>query len=242
MTHLVASFPNWEASLQVGKGLVDGGAAFLEVQFPFSDPTADGPHIQVACDEALSAGFTQRRGFALVEALRKYTGIPIAVMSYANPIFQNGVARFVQRCRDAGADAIIAPDLPPDYDEGLHAAGKAAGVGVIPVVVPSTLPERLEMIVAGSETDWVYAALRRGITGSYTAIGADNLTFLRRIGELGGKPMAGFGIRSRAQVDALTPYVAYVVVGTWFVELLRRNRGADPRGVMSAAMAELLAS
>ena len=146
MTHLVASFPSWEASLEVGKGLVDGGAAYLEVQFPFSDPTADGPHIQVACDEALAAGFTQERGFALVAALRTYTDVPVAVMSYANPIFQNGVERFVQRCRDAGADAIIAPDLPPDYDEGLYAAGTAAGVAVIPVVVPSTLPERLEMV------------------------------------------------------------------------------------------------
>ena len=241
MTHLVASFPSWEASLEVGKGLVDGGAAYLEVQFPFSDPTADGPHIQVACDEALGAGFTQERGFALVAALRACTGVPIAVMSYANPIFQNGVGRFVQRCRDAGANAIIAPDLPPDYDEGLYAAGKAAGVAVIPVVVPSTLPERLATIVAGTDTDWVYAALRKGITGSYTEIGADNLAFLRRIGELGGKPMAGFGIRSREQVTALTPHVAYVVVGTWFVELLRRASGADPRAVMAAAMAELLA-
>ena len=242
MTHLVASFPSWEASLEVGKGLVDGGAAFLEVQFPFSDPTADGPHIQVACDEALGAGFTLRRGFALVEALRTYADVPIAVMSYANPIFRTGVAGFAQRCRDAGAQAIIAPDLPPDYDEGLYAAGTAAGVAVIPVVVPSTLPERLEMIVSGADADWVYAALRKGITGSYTEIGADNLAFLRRIGELGGKPMAGFGIRSRAQVVALTPHVEYVVVGTWFVELLRRDRAADPRAVMSAAMAELLAS
>ena len=241
MTHLVASFPSWEASLEVGKGLVDGGAAYLEVQFPFSDPTADGPHIQVACDEALGAGFTQERGFALVEALRACTGVPIAVMSYANPIFQNGVGRFVQRCRDAGADAIIAPDLPPDYDEGLYAAGKAAGVAVIPVVVPSTLPERLEMVVTGAGTDLVYAALRKGITGSYTEIGEDNLAFLRRIGELGGKPMAGFGIRSHEQVAALTPHVAYVVVGTWFVELLRRERAADPRALMAEAMAGLLA-
>ena len=240
MTHLVASFPSWEASLEVGRGLVDGGAAYLEVQFPFSDPTADGPHIQVACDEALAAGFTQERGFALVEALRAVTGVPIAVMSYANPIFQNGVGRFVRRCRDAGADAIIAPDLPPDYDEGLYAAGNAAGVAVIPVVVPSTLPERLAMVVTGADTDWVYAALRKGITGSYTAIGADNLAFLRRIRELGGKPMAGFGIRSAAQVAALTPYVDYVVVGTWFVELLRGERGADPRRLMSQAMAGLL--
>lgn len=242
MAHLVASFPDWEASLEAGKGLVDGGAAFLEVQFPFSDPTADGPHIQVACDLALQAGFTRERGFALVAALRAYTDIPIAVMSYANPIFQNGVAGFVQRCRDAGANAVIAPDLPPDYDEGLYAAGADAGIDVIPVVVPTTVPDRLRMIVAGARTEWVYAALRKGITGSYTEIGEDNLAFLREIRGLGGAPLAGFGIRDRAQVDALAPHVAYVVVGTWFVQLLRRHPEAAPRPLLAAALAALLAS
>ena len=242
MAHLVASFPDWQASLEAGKGLVEGGAAFLEVQFPFSDPTADGPHIQAACDAALQAGFTLRRGFELVAALRACTGVPIAVMSYANLIFQNGVAGFVRRCREAGANAIIAPDLPPDYDEGLYAAGAEAGIAVIPVVVPTTAPERLRMVVSRARTDWVYAALRKGITGSYTAIGADNLTFLGAIRTLGGQPLAGFGIRDRAQVEALAPHVAYVVVGTWFVQLLRRNPDAAPRRLLAEAAAALLPS
>ena len=242
MAHLVASFPDWQASLEAGKGLVEGGAAFLEVQFPFSDPTADGPHIQAACDAALQAGFTLRRGFELVAALRACTGVPIAVMSYANLIFQNGVAGFVRRCREAGANAIIAPDLPPDYDEGLYAAGADAGIAVIPVVVPTTAPERLRMVVSRARTDWVYAALRKGITGSYTAIGADNLAFLGAIRTLGGQPLAGFGIRDRAQVEALAPHVAYVVVGTWFVQLLRRNPDAAPRRLLAEAAAALLPS
>lgn len=242
MAHLVASFPDWEASLEVGKGLLDGGAAFLEVQFPFSDPTADGPHIQAACDAALQAGFTCERGFELVAALRACTEVPIAIMSYANPIFQNGVAGFVRRCREAGAGALIAPDLPPDYDEGLYAAGADAGLEVIPVVVPTTLPERLRMIVSRAAGKWVYAALRKGITGSYTEIGADNLAFLRAIRALGGQPLAGFGIRDRAQVAALAPHVAYVVVGTWFVQLLRRHPDAAPRRLMADAAAALRAS
>lgn len=242
MAHLVASFPDWEASLEVGKGLLDGGAAFLEVQFPFSDPTADGPHIQAACDAALQAGFTCERGFELVAALRACTDVPIAVMSYANPIFHNGVAGFVRRCREAGAGALIAPDLPPDYDEGLYAAGADAGVAVVPVVVPTTLPERLRMIVSRASGAWVYAALRKGITGSYTEIGADNLAFLRAIRACGGQPLAGFGIRDRAQVAALAPHVAYVVVGTWFVQLLRRHPDAAPRRLMADAAAALRAS
>ena len=88
----------------------------------------------------------------------------------------------------------------------------------------------------------MYAALRTGITGSYTEIGEDNLAFLREIRALGGQPLAGFGIRDRVQVDALAPHVAYVVVGTWFVQQLRRHPDAAPRRLMADALAALLAS
>lgn len=242
MTHLVASFPNWDASLEIGKGLVDGGSSFLEVQFPFSDPTADGPDIQLACDDALRDGFTTKRGFELIEELRAYTSVPIAVMSYANLIFQNGVKRFVQLCRSAGATAIIAPDLPTDQDEGLYDAGVSEGIDIVPVVVLSTVVERLRLILRRAETKLVYAALRKGITGSYTQISEENVKFLTTIKELGGKAMAGFGIRDRGQVHALSPHVDYVVVGTLLVQLLRDHPGVSPRNLMAEAIKELLSS
>ena len=57
MTHMIAGYPDYDTSLETARALVAGGASILEIQFPFSDPSADGPAIQAACTEALAAGF-----------------------------------------------------------------------------------------------------------------------------------------------------------------------------------------
>ena len=240
MAHLVASFPNWEGSLDVGKGLIDGGASFIEIQFPFSDPTADEPHIQMACDRAIDSGFAIEAGFNLVEALRNYSEVPIAVMSYANLIYQNGVNNFVKSCKASGANAIIAPDLPPDYDEGLYEEGVQNEIKIIPVIVPSTPIRRLKMLMQKSNTDLIYTGLRKGVTGNYTEIGKENTLFLQSIVDLGGKPLAGFGIRNHNQVRALSPYVKYIVVGTLFVQKLCEYPEFEPQEIMRKTISSLL--
>ena len=150
MAHLVASFPDQDGSLRVGQAMVDGGAKLLEVQFPFSDPTADGIYIQRACAEALSKGFTVDEGFQLVEQLTALPRAPdIFVMVYANLAFRPGIELFLTRCREAGAHGVIVPDLPPDYDEGLYAAGRELRLEVVPVV-----PVALVSVAAAPMSAW----------------------------------------------------------------------------------------
>jgi tryptophan synthase alpha chain len=219
---------------------VDGGAAYLEVQFPFSEPTADGPVIQRACARALEEGFTVDEGFRLLEGIRGLAEIPIFVMSYANVVFRPGVERFVRRCRDAGARGIIVPDLPPDSDEGLYSAGKQAGLDVIPVVAPTISGARVDLI-KGIRPTFLYAALRKGITGAATAIGEDNLSFLSRLEAIGAKILAGFGISERSQVEALSPRVHACIVGSAFIAAAAEGGGATPddRSVYRAVRAKL---
>ena len=78
MTHMVAYYPNRERSIKVAKALLDGGARYLEIQFPFSDPSADGPVIQSACTRALEAGFRVDAGMALVREISRFAGRPFA--------------------------------------------------------------------------------------------------------------------------------------------------------------------
>ena len=63
MAHMIPFYPNREISGMVARALTDGGVKYLEIQFPFSDPTADGPAIQKACSQALAAGFRVSKGF-----------------------------------------------------------------------------------------------------------------------------------------------------------------------------------
>ena len=226
MAHMVAFFPDREGSLETARALVDGGASCLEVQFPFSDPTADGPAIQEACRTALASGFKSRSGFSLVGEIRRMTAVPVFVMGYANTVFFHGVGRFVGALKESGADGIIVPDLPPDYDEGLFDAGSEAGIEVVPVIAPAIGEERLEMILSGV-SKYLYAALRRGITGAYTEIGDGNIAFLQRAGRTGKLLLGGFGISERRQVEALAPHVHAAVVGSAFIRaVLERGRSS----------------
>jgi tryptophan synthase alpha chain len=222
MAHLVAYYPSAPASLAVGRELIDAGVSFLELQFPFSDPTADGPAIQAACTSALEAGFRTEYGFEMVHTLTAESDVPLFIMTYASVAVAHGIEWFVGKAADAGASGLIVPDLPPDYDEGLYDAGAAAGLHVVPVLVPTAAPGRIDAALARRPA-YVYAGLRKGITGAATEIGEDNLAFLARVREAGVHVMAGFGIRSREQVEALGGYADTVVVGSAFVETVARG-------------------
>ena len=241
MAHLVAAFPDWDTSLRVGEAMIDGGAGLLEVQFPFSDPTADGPWIQRACADALAAGFAVDDGFRLVDRLANRPDAPqVFVMVYANLAFRPGIEPFLARCRDAGARGVIVPDLPPDYDEGLYAAGRNLALEVVPVVPVTARAERLRAVVESSRTGSLYTALRKGVTGGYTRISDDSVRFLRDARALGVSVMAGFGISERAQVDALAPLVDTVIVGSAFIRaLLEAPEGVDPYDTVRGLMARL---
>ena len=243
MAHLVAAFPDWDTSLRVGEAMIDGGAGLLEVQFPFSDPTADGPWIQRACADALAAGFAVDDGFRLVDRLASRPDAPqVFVMVYANLAFRPGIEPFLARCRDAGARGVIVPDLPPDYDEGLYAAGHELGLEVVPVVPVTARAERLRTVVESSRTRSLYTALRKGVTGGYTHISEDSVRFLQEAKGLGVSVMAGFGISDRAQVEALAPLVDTVIVGSAFIRaLLKAPDGADPYRTVRDLMAGLSA-
>jgi tryptophan synthase alpha chain len=148
------------------------------------------------------------------------------------------VEAFLDQCVRVGINGIIAPDMPPDYDEGLYAGGRIRGLEIIPVVSINISDERLRF-VASRSTGYLYAALRRGITGEKTEIGEENFRFLERTGDLGLKVLAGFGISERAQVEQLAPHVHAVIVGSAFVRAVMEHEKA-PYGALKRKISELL--
>ncbi len=231
MAHMVAGFPDRTASLDVARALSDGGCAYLELQFPFSDPTADGPDIQRACADALAAGFRVADGFRVAEEIMRFCRAPLFLMSYANLLFTRGVEKFLGDVKSAGASGVIVPDLPPDYDEGLFAAASAAGLAAVPVVSPSMSSARLRR-AAGLGGQLIYATLRVGTTGPKTVIDEAGVSFLRAIAAAspGGRAriLGGFGISSREQVLALERHVHAVVVGSALVREVAAARPPYP--------------
>jgi tryptophan synthase alpha chain len=226
MTHMVAYYPDRGRSIEVARAFVDGGASYLEIQFPFSDPSVDGPVIQAACTRALEAGFRVDGGFALVREISRFAGRPIFVMSYASLVFARGIARFIQDVRQAGASGVIIPDLPVGYDEGLFDCAEGSGIEVAAVISPTVRDDRLAAICS-RQGHYLYASLRAGITGRVTSIDEQSLSFLKRVGKRGKRILAGFGVATPEQVKQIAPHVHAVVVGTALIRCIEEAPG-DP--------------
>jgi tryptophan synthase alpha chain len=222
MTHLVAGYPTMAESKKAAFAMAAGGSSYLEVQFPFSDPIADGPLIQGACTEAIDGGFTLNQGFDLIKELSDELDIPVFIMTYANLVIATGIEAFVEKAIRAGAAALIIPDLPYDYDEGLYEAGRKHSMPVVPVVIPGISENRLKSIM-DMKPDYIYTAIRKGITGAKSAIDESTIMFLNSLSGSGIKILAGFGIRDRDQVELLAPHVHSVVVGSARGENIKKD-------------------
>jgi len=238
MTHMVAGYPTPEASLETARGLVAGGASLLEIQFPFSDPSADGPAIQAACTEALAAGFKVADGWRLVETVRReFPTVPVFVMSYASIVVTKGVDAFCTQASKSGAAGLIIPDLAPGADEGLYAAGQKHGLAIVPVIVPSVPHGRLEALLA-LRPEWVYTAIRAGITGTHTTLTPELKAFLAELNAR-TRVMAGFGIDSAQQVADLVGSAHTIVVGSALVRTVAAAQAGGPVAVKRAVEAKV---
>ena len=224
MSHLVAGYPTDELSSTAARALVDGGADILEIQLPFSDPSADGPAIQGACTEVLKRGYRTADGLAFIAKLHKeFPQVKIYLMSYGSLVYTPGVENFCKKAAEAGVTGMIIPDLPFDFDEGLTAACRDNGMENIPVAAPSMAAARLDQL-ARAGFPYIYAALRTGITGTDTTIDDNTRRFLKAVAAGGSKIYGGFGISSGTQAHALANQVEAIVAGSVFVRLITENQ------------------
>ncbi|MBQ6781299.1 MAG: tryptophan synthase subunit alpha [Treponema sp.] len=233
MSHLVAGYPTDEISLTAARALVKGGADILEIQLPFSDPSADGPAIQTACTTVLKRNYKTADGLAFIAQIHKeFPDTSIYLMSYGSLVYTPGVENFCKKAAQAGVKGMIIPDLPFDYDEGLTASCTANGMINIPVAAPSMSPERLGKL-AHAGFPYIYAALRTGITGSDTDINKETLDFIQKVSEGGSKVYGGFGISNGAQAKSLANHVEAIVAGSVFVRLISEHQ-TDPAKLSAA--------
>ena len=227
MAHCIAFFPDRDRSLAAARGLARGGADYIEVQFPFSDPTADGPAIQSACQTALEQGFTVDEGFRLIDQLSSEIAVPVFIMSYGNLVYRRGIDRFCRDAAAARAAGLIIPDFLPPADEGLYQICREYGLDAMPVISPGISEARLAE-VAAQKPNYMYTTLRSGITGTRTEVSREQTDHLERCRATGAHVMAGFGIESPEQVQALRPYTDTLVVGSYFVkEIIRMGPEAS---------------
>ena len=203
----------------------------VEIGVPFTDPMADGMTIQRSSQAALKQGVSLKWILSELRSMQR-PATPLVLMSYLNPLLQYGYAALAADAAAAGVCGFIVPDLPFDEGVELRTALAAEGVALVQMVTPVTTSARLQQVCAASE-GFVYAVTMTGTTGKNVAVPDTVIDYLKTVTAISPVPVcAGFGIRSREQVEKLRSHVAGVVVGSALVEVL--ERGDDPRSWLRA--------
>jgi tryptophan synthase alpha chain len=239
VAYLTFGDPDPATSTLVVEAVAKAGADVIELGVPFSDPSADGPSIQRAMERALDAGASVPGALGAVASLRE-RGVttPIVLFGYYNPVFVMGPDVFAARAAAAGVDAVLTVDLPIDELDELAAPLAAHGVAVIPLIAPTSTPDRIERL-ARFAPPFVYYITLTGVTGVKLAapVDPDRLALIR---SASGAPVAvGFGIRSAADAARFAAIADGVVVGTVLVDQVARGPAAGAPERVAAMVREL---
>lgn len=216
---VTAGDPSLEITEQLVLRMAEAGADLIELGIPFSDPVAEGPVIQEADSRALAAGTTTDRIFDMVARIRKVCDIPLAFMTYANPIFVYGADQFMRRCSEVRIDAVIVPDIPHEEREELAPYCRQHGVTRISMIAP-TSHERIRLIASEAE-GFLYCVSSMGVTGVRSEIGEEVGEMIRTAKSIRDIPCAiGFGISAPEQAKAMIAFADGVIVGSAIVRIV----------------------
>lgn len=217
--YLTAGDGGLDRTLELLRAVEDAGAACVELGVPFSDPIADGPTLQAAAARALAVGTTLDGIERTVRAFRDGGGsVPILAFSYLNPLLAGGLGKRLESLRTAGFDGVLVPDLPIEEAPALSALAANHGLCATLFCAPTTTDERIQR-AAEATSGFLYVVGRTGVTGANTEMSNTSADYLSRVRRLAGDtPLGvGFGIRSRAQVEAVAEQAELAIVGSALV-------------------------
>jgi tryptophan synthase alpha chain len=236
MPYLMGGFPTIEQSIAIGAACVQAGADVLELGAPYSDPLADGPVIHEAATRALAAGANLTGVLEVARALSP--SVPVVLMCYANMVLAPGATEFVGRLAQTGAAGLIVPDLPYEEAEEVLSACDAHGLALVPLVAPTTPPERLAQIGARAR-GFLYTVSVVGTTGERAALSERFAEIVAQAKAATAAPVAiGFGISTPEQAaQAAAAGADGVIVGTRLVRAAAEAR--EPAAAVGEVVAGL---
>jgi tryptophan synthase alpha chain len=224
ITYFTAGDPSPELTVPLLHGLVEGGVDILELGVPFSDPMAEGPVIQRACERALKFNISTHDVLGYVREFRKTNSTtPVVLMGYANPLERFGVDAFIAAAKEAGVDGTIIVDYPPEECEEFAQKMRANGMDPIFLLAPTSTEERIKQVAEGSSGFTYYVSLK-GVTGAGNIDVNDVEARIKAIRQHVKLPIAvGFGIRDGQTAKAVAAVADGVVIGSRIISELEKT-------------------
>jgi tryptophan synthase alpha chain len=224
---LMAGDRGLDTTARLLDALACAGADAIELGMPFSDPMADGPVHQRAAERALAAGTTLTGVLELVIDFRRRSDVPIVLFGYANPFFRFGPDRLADAAAQAGVDAVLTVDAPPEEAEPLRRALRARNVDLIFLLAPTSTDERIETVLRVA-SGFVYFVSVAGVTGVKAADSSAIADVVTRIRARTSLPVGvGFGVTRPDQAAAVASIADAVIVGTALSRLVEEAADAD---------------
>ncbi len=238
---MTAGIPDPESSLAMFQAMT--AADGFEVGIPYADPLMDGPVTASAGRRAIDLGMTIDAGLELVHQVAATTGKPVIVMTYANPVLQYGIDRFVDAIVAGGGVGMIIADLPVEEAAPFLEEGRRRGVGMVLFVAPTTTDERLERIVA-AQPAFLYGVARLGVTGEQSELSATAGELAQRVRAVTDLPLVlGVGISTPDQAAEAGAVADGVIVGSALVRrVLEAEDPEQAAETLGAAVDELAAA
>lgn len=226
ISYVTAGDPSISDSLTIMKTLADSGTDIIELGVPFSDPMADGPTIQRACERALSKNTSCIDIFELVKDFRKENNeTPVVLMGYLNPIERMGYELFAKSANESGVDAILVVDLPHEEAKDVITIFKKYNLESIFLIAPNTKIDRIKEISKYASGFLYYVSLK-GVTGAATLDVAKTIKQLNFIKKSIDLPLAvGFGIKDAETAKLLSNAADAIVVGSAIVNIIEKEQG-----------------
>lgn len=231
--------PDW--SVDIMHALVAAGADIIELGIPFSDPMADGPVIQLACERALAHHTSLTQVLEMVKCFReKNTTTPVVLMGYLNPVERMGYERFAKEAADAGVDGVLTVDLPPEEADAFVPLLKEQGLDAVFLIAPTTTQERIAHICQHS-SGYVYYVSVKGVTGSASLSTDEVAEKVASIKKLADIPVGvGFGITNAESAAKVARVADGVIVGSVLVNTIAEHQ--DSRDLICAKLGDILGS
>ncbi|RKO99791.1 hypothetical protein CXG81DRAFT_27470 [Caulochytrium protostelioides] len=234
VTYLTAGFPGKQDTVALMLALQKGGADIIELGIPFSDPTADGPTIQLATFKAIQNGVTVRDCLQYVRDARAAgLTVPVLFMGYYNPMLRYGEEAFVADAQAAGVSGFIVVDLPPEEARLFREHCTRHALSYVPLIAPSTSEARTRELI-GLADSFMYVVSTLGVTGTRRSVDAGLGAFVQRIRTVAadcghpGLPLAvGFGVSTRAHFQQVGRLADGVVIGSKIIATIDGMNGAS---------------
>ncbi|MDR0900143.1 MAG: tryptophan synthase subunit alpha [Methanobrevibacter sp.] len=219
---LTAGDPSKEKTVEFILAMEEAGADIIEIGIPFSDPIAEGAVIQNANTRALSRSINTDDIFDLVTDVRKKSDIPLAFLTYINPVFYYGYEKFFKKCKEVGINGIIIPDLPYEEKGEISEIAEKYDVDIISLIAP-TSKDRVKMIAKDSK-GFIYLVSSMGVTGVRTNIKTNLEDIIVEIKKVTDVPVAvGFGINTPEQSKNISKIADGVIVGSAIVKIIEKH-------------------